>query len=284
MLHLDLLTHHRSSLETACMFGFRNSNPSALFDVVRLLAPLVENDSPHNFGVGSTMDFRGDAEVLTWLLIQSNYLEQRPSQEECLSLAFKLSPIAFQPNLASLIRIALGHWNIDPVICNAKDEFDNTLLHYLACNLGERCAMKYPLYSQTWSSTSPNISAFLSQINDPQLSTLLNLIRDLAQHTTDLHTLNVARFTPLLFLFHGYMVFSDTGYGYFYEFQQQRNAPVPGASLAAHLFLSALQPALQSAGLSLTTYGKREHVIHASNHKLHEEGKGISVPGMEESR
>jgi len=261
------------------MFGFRNNKPRALFDVVRLLAPLVENDSPHNFGTGSTIEFRGDAEVLTWLLTQSNYLEQRPSQKECLDLAFKLCPVSFQPNLASLILIALREFEISPTISNAKDEFKNTLLHYLAWNLGERCAMDHASYLEIWSRTSsssqgPNPSEFYTQVRalDPQLSDLLNLIRDLAQHSKNLHSVNVAGFTPLLFLFFGYMAISDLGCGgYFHEFPpQQRNAPVSGTSLTAHLFLSALH---SSSGISLSTYGMYERAAHARDYAIYPESE-----------
>ena len=253
------------------MFGFRKNKPQALLNVVRFLAPLVVSDDTYNFSSESTIDFRGDPEVLTWILRQSNYLEQRPSKEECSSLALKLSSQAFQPNFASVIRTVLGEWRVDPVISSLKDAGDNTLLHCAAWNLGERCAMYFKKYQEIWDSTSsqshPNVPNFCAQVivHDPELSVLLELIQDLMKESKDLHQMNTVKCTPLLFVFFGYMLFSDTGFGYFYEWPQERNAPVNGVHLAARLWLSQLQ----NSGCSLKTYGKCERRIHAKGHALY---------------
>jgi hypothetical protein len=176
--------------------------------------------------------FRGDAETFAWLLQASNLTYQQQSLEECVLFTLKICSVKVQPDMAGLVRTILKGREIDEYVCSVRDQFQSTLLHYSAWNLGE----------------------VLSGTFDEQgarLEDILQLIRDLVKGGSELHA-HTTFGTPMLHALRGYLEYSPPNLFIYNECSNGISRKAPPMPLRTWL------KQLKSSGVDLVEYGKEE--------------------------
>lgn len=181
---------------------YRHSERDVHLDLVRCLAEKTDLDILDDSGVDV---YAGSPEALEWLLAQSNLSSRPRTPQECFFVATSVALCANNPNLASLVRVALGgrqiHWSIGVL----KDSSGSSLLHHTASYLGEHHAAMKLRYLAEDSLNGVRIAhfdkldAFWSRWNQVELDENLKLIRDLVTASDDyLCERNLRLRTPLL--------------------------------------------------------------------------------------
>jgi len=183
---------------------------------------------------GGSVFFRGDAETFAWLLQFSNSTYQQQSLEECVLFALEVCGITHQPDMARLVRTILKGREMDETLCGVRDQFDTTLLHYVARSLGELLSGIY--------------GSRVARLEDG-----LRLIRDLVKGGSELHALTDLRATPMHKVIEGYLNGASVDIFIYHECLNQMAREARPTPLRTWL------KQLKDSGVDLVKYGKKEH-------------------------
>ena len=135
--------------------------------------PLDFGDEEIDFINREKRDFfnlRGSAQVFSWLLYESNSRYRLWRLGDCVRFAIKICGLAYQPEIASLMRTILDGRLINPTLCNLQDNNWKTVLHCAALHLGERWAEWHEI--NTNSELFDMASVFFSEESEDKIRNL----------------------------------------------------------------------------------------------------------------
>jgi hypothetical protein len=115
--------------------GYKNND--LLFEVLLLLSREAVLEDPFDVDEDSSFDFRGSAEVFSWLLKESGSQYQQRTLAQRIRFAINMCGVPFQPDMAALIRLPIEDAAMDPAMCNISNSLQRNLLHCVAWRLGE---------------------------------------------------------------------------------------------------------------------------------------------------
>ncbi|KUJ20770.1 uncharacterized protein LY89DRAFT_730786 [Mollisia scopiformis] len=200
--------------------------------------------------------------LLLWLLQQSSVRIQDLSVEQFVSFAIRICSQRGQRYSATLARILLERRNVISDLCYARTIAGETMIHSLAGQLGFFIRVSslegYDVALADHWDTNRRLSKVDIERSSLPLQDLFTLARELLSAGSEFSSLAWVhapprQFTPLLFVF----------YGFFEDFElfcpRFPMHPLNGATIAIQVWLRLLQ----SLGVSLNDYGRREKSIHA---------------------
>jgi hypothetical protein len=177
--------------------------------------------------------FNGNTETFAWLLQASNSTHQKRSLEECVTFAIAVCSCDTL-DMWGKMRVILNCREIDKDLCGIVDRKDeNTLLHCAARNLG---------------------FLFTRRFGDQEavrknLHNLGTLIRDLVNGRSNLHSLTLLGFSPMLEVLSGFLCY--------YRGYPDGLTAGNGDSEPLKFWLKELQ----DSGVDLERYGREEKLL-----------------------
>ena len=228
-----LLTYRSSALIIACKSGYA-SNTNDFLALIKFLARDVDLIDPFESAgtQESWINFRSAAEVFAWILQHSNSSYQVRTLEERVIFAIKMCKVAFQRNMAGLVKTILLGQKLDANLCHISDNKRSTLLHCAAWNLGE--------------------THLTATVQSERLEDQLGFLSDLIIGGLELHTLTLGGRTSILEVFSGLL----------YSASVHHTSPLYymlcASTADAILPIKNWLEQLESYGVDLRMYGEEE--------------------------
>jgi hypothetical protein len=261
-----MLKPRSSMFQAPCVLNVYRRAPKArvnkeFFELVRFLT--IGTDYEYFAEENSFTDL-GPYEVICWLIKQNN-AECGCSRDARRASIIEtcLAKLAFQPNMASLIRARLGKRKIQDILGPVSPQ-GRFLLHYAAQSLAEHCAFSPPEIEPN--STTPISSSWTNNRDDRwnknERRELFSLIQELVTAGFELHSLNYFGRTSLHALFAWFIQWPnayspDSRYCRLFTAKQNQEHL---RTLAARFLVPAQVwlEQLRSAGVDLLDYGEKE--------------------------
>jgi hypothetical protein len=194
-------------------------NAHIQLDLARVLVLGVDLEDPFSPDNIKGAIFRGDSDLLYWLLEETQSLYRQQTLEGRILVALEICSLQDQPDLASLMRGLLGDQRITRIICHIKDGPHRTLLHCVSWHLGERYVRSPQTYDSLLNGCQELIPPTTSQTCKDPIERLLILAFDLMASGSDIHALanrfshrGPWRETPLVAIFSGFISLFDISF------------------------------------------------------------------------
>jgi hypothetical protein len=152
-----------------------------------MLAAGVDYEDPLDLNTSILRGFRGDSNLLSWIVHDIDDLCLNSAVEERAKLAIHLCAMVQQPRAASLVRYLLPNPKSLIISCHMKDSGSKTLIFSTAWALGEQ-ALRATQSSRTKRMKTPHNAFKLDhQAESDSLHDLLLLIKEVVEAGSDLH-------------------------------------------------------------------------------------------------
>jgi hypothetical protein len=151
----------------------------------------VELEDPFSPDLTLPVMFRGDSNLLNWLLDESQSLYIERNFESRVRVALQICSDHSQPDVASLIRglLLLGDEGISPTLCHTKDGLHRTLLHCVCWHLGEQYRRSPNTFSSFLNEYREDAASTISQACRNPTQRLFKLASELVAAGSDVHAL-----------------------------------------------------------------------------------------------
>jgi hypothetical protein len=229
---------------------------------------LIER-SDHDVFTADEIDnfyYWGPSDSLSWIMQRHKDLGNELSEYQCNMIALGIARRSHEPNIASLIKVALQGRQINDFLRN-----QTYLLHFAVENLGQYCAALLGLEREYEGRSStvevldradPGMGEGIEEWNIPNRNELLRLIRNLVSGSPLLHRLNSLGRTPLLSMifryFYPHQPISIRGYSPVLRTAISENELSSQCGAVVRVWLEQLK----ESKIDLVKYGEAEHHLH----------------------
>lgn len=237
-----------------------------LVDIVRCLALKSGSDI-----LDDCLSFieAGSAEAFE-LRFNQSHLSCKPwTLQDCFLIIAKALALTSHPQLATIIRIALGRRQIDRQITSLKDQYGSRLLHYTSKYLGEHhAAIMWRGWIEELRKAGAETRAldstdvFLSHWSQFELEVNLILVRDLVSAGSCLLERNDWLHTPLLEICRGISCLCTTGIVLPYVISNVSPSWQKILVQSLEVPIQVWLHQIARAGVDLMEYGRRESRLH----------------------